>query len=120
MPSTVRCVVGEICAEVERKDGRREQTEMERNTTATTSQKKGADPRWKKVGNGHPEQDGCRKCCKSSDLNLALVTPDGPPVKFNDPPLQPSPPPRRHPDSRQENMEPISYHLASGIWHHDS
>lgn len=49
------------------------------------------------------------------ELGLALVTPDGPPVKFNDPPLQPFPPPERHPDSRQKTwIQHLSvWHLAS-------
>lgn len=42
MPSTVRYVRwARSGAEVDRKGGRRERTEMERNTTTTTSKKKG-------------------------------------------------------------------------------
>lgn len=57
MPSTVRYVRwARSGAEVDRKGGRRERTEMERNTTTTTSKKRGRS----KMGEGweheHPDQ----------------------------------------------------------------
>lgn len=49
------------------------------------------------------------------ELGLALVTPDGPPVKFNDPPSATISTSRKASRFPSENMDPTSLRLASGI-----
>lgn len=110
MPSTVRCVVGEIW----RRGGEEKAGGVDRlrwrETRPRPTSKKGADPKWEKVGNMNT-----RSKMAVGNVARALVTPDGPPVKFNEPPLQPFPTSRKASRFPSENMDPISNHLASGI-----